>query len=456
MAQLDIFRISDDTELTDEELMKYIRKNDAKTAEKYQELWDAYCTKYPILNREARQEWQEDHKLVCGFAQYVVDTFEGFFLGVPVKVTSDDEGVSEYFNSIYDAMDEEDLDYSLSVLVSIFGRAYRIVYVDDEGALGSACLDPIEAFGIFDEAITPKMKYFVRTYTDTNNKRHGSISDDTTVKYFTIEGGDIRWEEEHAHGFNGVPAVEFIQNNNRTGIYESTLNLMNAYNEAISAKADDVGFYSNDMMKIVGAKVEKETIKFMRANHIVNIPGTLGATVDVGFMSKPNADGEQENLLQRLERLIFTLSMVCNISDDNFATSSGIALKYKMLPMINLASSKWRKFSKSLNQINKLICSNPVTPLKDDDWQGLKYTHILNYPANIAEEAGTASALSGITSQKTQLSVLSIVDDVDAELDQIKEEKEEALEYMTEYETARGSDMGGDVDEEEEDQSVPE
>lgn len=47
----------------------------------------------------------------------------------------------------------------------------------------------------------------------------------------------------------------------------------------------------------------------------------------VEFMDKPNSDGTQENLIERLERLIFQISMVANISDENFGTSSGIALK---------------------------------------------------------------------------------------------------------------------------------
>ena len=447
MAVLDIFRISDEKELTADELAKYIRKNDSKTTAIYAPLWRAYTNDYDIFHAPKKAAYKPDNRLAVNFAQFIVDTFEGFFMGNPVKISSDDEAVEEYINAVDDANDGDDLNAELSTIVSIFGRGYRIVYVDEAGEIGSAYLDPMESFAIYSEAITPRMRYFVRIYTDSDNKKHGSVSDNQTVRYFDIEGGSVKFTEEYQHGFNGVPAVEFVQNRARRGIFQSVMPLINAYNKALSEKADDVEYFSDAYLKVQGAKIDRETIKFMRENRIINLAGTNGANVLIDFLAKPNADGTQEALLQRMERLIFTIAMVCNISDDNFATSSGIALKYKMLPMINLAAKKWRKFERGLNDTYKLICSNPVTPMKDDDWQSLAYTHILNYPANVAEEAAIAASLSGVTSKKTQLSVLSIVDDVQTELDQIEEEQKEALEYMTEYETARAA-AGGDDEEE--------
>ena len=446
MAQLDIFRIADGKELTDSLLVDYIRKNDSKTNTRYKLLWDAYNNNYKVFRLPRKAAYKPDNRLSVNLAQYIVDTFEGFFLGNPVKVTADDEAVSEYINAMDNGYDSDDINAELSTIVSIFGRGYRIAYVDEDGEIGSAYLDPMEAFAIYSESITPRMRYFVRTYMDADKVRRGSISDEYTVRYFHLEGGSVKWDDEHPHGFNGVPAVEFIQNRNRRGIFESVMSLIDEYNKALSEKANDVDYFADAYLKVLGAKSDKETIKFMRENRTINIPGANGAAVVVDFLQKPSSDTTQEHLLDRIERLIFTVAMVCNISDDNFATSSGIALKYKMLPMTNLAAKKWRKFAAGLNKYYKLVCSNPVTPLHEDDWQNLKYTHILNYPANVADEAATAERLSGITSKKTQLSVLSIVDDVDKEIDQIKAEIEEAAEMQSEYPTNRTPTGNGEGD----------
>ena len=436
---LDIFRIADETELTDNVLMDYIRKNDSKTNLRYKRLADAYNNNYKIFHMEKKAPYKPDNRLSVNLAQYIVDTFEGFFMGNEVKITCEDETIAETFNDIDDSYDGADINAELSTIVSIFGRGYRIAYVDEDGEIGSAYLDPMESFAIYSDSITPKMRYFVRTYVDSSKQRtrRGSISDDTTVRYFHMNGGTLVWDEEYPHGFDGVPAVEFVMNRQRRGIFESVLNLIDAYNKALSEKANDVDYFADAYLKVLGAKIDKATIRFMRENRTINIPGNNGAGVIVDFLQKPSSDTTQENLLNRIERMIFTVAMVCNISEDNFATSSGIALKYKMLPMINLAAKKWRKFSAGLKQYYKLLCSNPVTPLNEDDWQSLNLIHTLNYPANVADEAGTASALSGITSKKTQLSVLSIVDDVDAEIEQIKNEAIESIEFETEYETKR-------------------
>ena len=418
----DIFRLSEDTPLTDEQLTKFIRQNDSITQRRYSKLWKAYNNDYPIYHAPKKAAWRPDVRVSANFAQYIVDTFEGFFLGVPVKVTSEDDEIAAAINLIDDAADSDDVNAEWSTLISIFGRAYRICYVDEDGEIGTACLDPMESFAIYNEGIKPRMLYFVRTYMGADKIRHGSISDETTVRYFDMSGGNITWTDERPHGFDGVPAVEGVLNNARRGIFESVLPLIDTYNKALAEKANDVDSFAEAYLKVLGAKIDEETLRFMRENRVINFDGKSAADIVVDFLQKPSGDSTQEHLLDRIETLIFTTAMVCNISDDGFATSSGIALKYKMLPMINMAAKKWRKYAAALNQYYRLICSNPVTALPPDAWARLKYVHTLNYPANIADEAETAAKLEGITSKKTQLSVLSIVDDVDAEIAQIEAE----------------------------------
>jgi hypothetical protein len=99
--------------------------------------------------------------------------------------------------------------------------------------------------------------------------------------------------------------------------------------------------------------------------------------------------------------------------------------------MINLATNKWRKFEHSLKLYYKLVCSNPVTPLQEDDWITIEFLHQLRYPVNMFEEAEMAGVLSGITSRETQLSVLSVVDDPQKELERIKAEAKSDMTALT-------------------------
>lgn len=132
-------------------------------------------------------------------------------------------------------------------------------------------------------------------------------------------------------------------------------------------------------------------------------------------------------MLDRLQTLIFQISMVANISDENFGSSSGIALKYKLQAMSNLAMTKQRKFTSGMNRRYKLIFSNPVSGMRADDWVKLNYTFTQNIPSNLLEESQIAGNLAGIVSQQTQLSVLSCVDNVQQEMEQIKREEDDGI-----------------------------
>ena len=204
--------------------------------------------------------------------------------------------------------------------------------------------------------------------------------------------------------------------------------MINEYNEAVSEKANDVAYFADAYMKVLGAKLDDKTLEQIRDNRIINFPGTLeSGQLEVDFLQKPDGDTSQEHLLDRLEKLIFQISMVANISDENFGSSSGIALKYKLQAMSNLALTKQRKFTSGMNRRYKLIFSNPVSGMNPDDWVKLNYTFTQNMPANLLEESQIAGNLAGIVSQQTQLSVLSCVDNVQQEIEQIKQDEEEGI-----------------------------
>ena len=147
-----------------------------------------------------------------------------------------------------------------------------------------------------------------------------------------------------------------------------------------------------------------------------------------------------------MERLIFTVAMVVNVSDDSFATTSGIALKMKMQPMANLAARDWRLDQASLKRFWRLVFSNPVNSFDADAWRDIKLVNTLNYPEDVADAASVAKSLDTIISHRTQLEILpdSIVSDVDVELERIAEEAAEA-EEQTAAETETLEDNADEV-----------
>lgn len=420
-----MYRLPISEELTDQKLCEFIEMHAAESTLRYKRMNNAYKTDYPIFHEPPKPKWKPDNRIAVNFAKYIVDTMNGFFIGNPVKLRVDEgnDSVEKYVEFLDQYNDQDDNNAELSKTCSIFGKGYEMYYVDQLGHIGITYLTPMDAFMIYDDSVLCRERYFVRLYVDSKNVLHGSVSDEEKVRWFTQKGKLIWDGEEKIHGFDGVPATEYVENEERMGIFEPVLTMIDAYNKAISEKANDVDYFADAYLKVLGTLLDEDEIKHIRDDRIINFDGDTEKLV-VDFLQKPNGDETQEHLIDRLEKLIFQISMVANISDENFGTSSGIALKYKLQAMSNLAKTKERKFTSGMNRRYKLIFSNPVSGMKKDDWVKVHPHFTPNFPANVQEESEIARNLDGVVSQETQLSVLSIIDNAQEEIKKMDSEQE--------------------------------
>ncbi|MEG0721261.1 MAG: phage portal protein, partial [Lachnospiraceae bacterium] len=357
---------------------------------------DAYKTNYPILFNQAKPMWKPDNRIAVNFAKYIVDTMNGFFLGHPVKLSVDEgnDEVEKYTEFLDQYNDQDDNNAELSKTCSIFGKGYEMYYVDEYGNIGITYLSPMDAFLIYDDSVHCRELYFVRTYVDAENVLHGSVSDKSRIRWFA-QKGKLVWEDgEKLHGFDGVPATEYIENEEQIGIFEPVLTMIDAYNKALSEKANDVDYFADAYMKVIGAALDEEGTNNIRENRIINFEAGLGEMLPVvEFLQKPDGDATQEHLIDRLEKLIFQYRM------KTLVRHRGISLKYKLQAMSNLEKTKERKFASGMNRRYKLIFSNPVSPVKANDFVKVHFHFTPNFPANVLEESQIASGLDGIVSK---------------------------------------------------------
>lgn len=431
-----VFRMPSDRELTAERLSKYISQHKQIVATRLHFLKDAYENEYEIYHQKAKAPYKPDNRVGVNFARYIVDTMNGYFIGNPVRITSDDQSVNEYVNTLNVYNDMDDSNAEICKLADIFGNAYEIYFLDSNDKVGITYVSPMESFMIYDDSILERPLYFVRYYIDEDNNELGSVSNALGVRHFSCSGG-LRFTDDEwlAHGFKELPASELIENSERQGVFESVLPAINAYNKALSEKANDVDYFADAYLKVIGARIEKKDVQFIRDTRIVNFGDEAeGAGISVEFMEKPSADKTQENLIDRLEKAIFQSSMVCNISDDNFATSSGIALKFKLQPMNNLAKAKERKFISLLNRRYRVIMGHALSPVPSESWMGLRYKMSFDIPANVSDEASVAKTLEGIVSKETQLSVLSVVENVQDEMERLEDETQSSMSFLDGHE----------------------
>lgn len=273
---------------------------------------------------------------------------------------------------------------------------------------------PLSAFIIYDDTVDMNPIAFVNYYY-INNRLHGQVITND-IKYDLSD--TFKMDDGEVNQFGTVPAVEFFQNEDRQGVLDNVQTLIDALDNTLSQKANQVEYFDNAYLAMLGVQLEEDEEGNPKVNlegqQIIYSPEADATNAKLEFLSKPDGDNMQENLIDRITNLTYQISMVSNLNDEAFAgNSSGVAMQYKLLPMRNLAMNKERKFTQSLRQLYKLLfgIGTVLDDNKKDEWQNLSFKFSQNIPANLADEAATAKSLEGITSKETQLSALSIVDD---------------------------------------------
>ena len=309
-----------------------------------------------------------------------------------------------------------------------YGHAFEYMYQNEETETRVTKFTPRQMFIVYDDSVAERALFAVRygrhgLKSKTPGEIYGEILTPSEIMPFDND----KLGEAVVNPYGKIPVVEWKLNEERIGLYEPVAGLVETYNAALGEKANDVESFAEAYLAIMGAELDEDGIRHIRDNRIINLYGTDNAKdVLIQFLQKPTADGTQENLLDRLETLIYETAMVANISDEGFGSAtSGTALAYKLQAMSNLAESFDGKVEKSIRKRLKLFCTLSTNTTNPDAYEDVEITFTRNVPKNLLEEAQTAAQLSGIVSHETQLKGLSIVDNAKAELEKIKDEDSE-------------------------------
>ena len=427
-----LFTMSRDDVVDAKVLNKFIQLHQ-QVISRYDYLYNMYINEPEIFEMPKKAQFKPDNRLAVAFPKYMVDTFGGYFNGIPIKKTHENEDYLDAITQFDNANDMEDEESELFKLACIYGHSFEYMYQTEQTETKVIYVSPKEMFIVYDNSIEQRPLFAVY-YGRDNDKTVGLLIEADKISDFKSNNAGFELSNARPNAYGKVPVVEWLLNDERQGLFEPSIPLINSYNKVMSEKANDVDYFADAYMKILGAQLDEESIERIKDNRIINLHGLDAAKIVVEFMDKPDSDAQTEHLLDRTERLIYTTSMIANISDENFGNASGTSLAYKLQAMSNLALSVQRKFQSSLNRRYELFSSlrTNVPETMEDEWRNIEYKFTRNEPKNILEEAQTATQLMGITSQETALSVLSIVSDVSTEMK--RKEKEEISRPLTDEE----------------------
>ena len=423
------FQLNSIDELTEQVIHKIIKRHQMEIP-RMELLEEYYANKNAILRRQMADETKPNNKVANPYASYISDTLVGYFMGEPVRYTCDDDALLEDLQMILEYNDEADENSELAKDASIVGIAFEELYVDEaDKMIRFKRLDPKSVIPIYDKTIQENMIACIRYYKDfdyTNDTTYTIIEvlDDTMVR--TYRSGDVisslELLDEHPHYFGMVPIAVYENNEDLTGDFEKVIPLIDAYDKMESDSMNDFEYFVDAYLALYGFTADSEDIVKMKQNRVL----LMDEGTKAEWLIKNENDSLTENMKNRLDKDIHKFAKCPNMSDEEFAgNASGIAIKFKMLGTENLVSIKERKFKKGLQQRLELISMITGVLSAGFDWRSIDITFTRNIPTNDLETAQMLNLYKDLVSDDTLLAQIPFVEDVLAEIDRVKEQKEE-------------------------------
>ncbi len=232
-----------------------------------------------------------------------------------------------------------------------------------------------------------------------------------------------------------IPIIEVMENDERLSVIKNVLPLVDEIDKAMSEKANDVDYFADAYMKVLGAILSEDDLENLRNYRIIVLksrgsddPSETPESLDIDFLSKQNADETQENLIDRIVDNLYQVSMITNLNDKDFGNSTGVALEMKYKPMLNLATLKSRGFTESLKDMYQVVFASVlIENIIREAWKDVDINFQYDLPHDTLSEAQTAQILSNLVSSETWLKILSIGNDPWQEQERIEQEKNEQM-----------------------------
>lgn len=263
------------------------------------------------------------------------------------------------------------------------------------------------------------------------------LTDDTQIQYAydgqrrvgwrrTKRGelyGDWQQFDDITHFYGSVPVVEWTVNDERASILtDALIRQIDEYNDIDSLSGDDIRNVSDALLKIKGvspAWVQQNADNITRLRIL-----PLADDSDAEYLTKTTDTARITDRLSRCREAIHLMAGVPDIQQIVGATggTSGIALQLKFMPMQQRAGAMFKHLEKALaarvDVLNTMLRKAGKSVITD-----YQITMQFVMPINRIEEWQNIGALDGIVTRRTQLELLTDIDDPEGELEQLTKEQ---------------------------------
>ena len=376
------------------------------------------------MKKQATDLGKPANKVVVNYCYNIVQNYRGYLTGIDIAYSSDKD-IDQVFEVLnYNDVKQEDSNYLQDALV--YGCAYEIAYIDEWGKHRFKTLDPKNVIPIYDDTLDQDLVYCIRFWSNKIADKDFYIVEvysKSEIKTYKSDMGFQTFElvKEEPHYFGMVPITVFELNNDRVSIFDQVMTLQDAYNKLLSAEVDDFESFADAYLVLKGMMgTDPADLADMKRNRAL----LLDNDAEASYLTKNISDTQIQNMLNNINDNIHKIANSPDFNDDKFMAQTGIAMRFKLVQFENASSAIEAEMRKALQRRIELICA--IGNIKGDNlsFDDVKITFTRNLPTNLTETAQVVNSLRGLVSDQTLLSLLPFVEDSQAELDRLNQQKQ--------------------------------
>ena len=418
--------------LSKEDVVRLLQESETFST-KYTINEDYFYGKHKILQRTFDDKSKPNNQVMCNIPKYIVQVRTGFFSSSPLTLESENPEYLKDIRKVLEYNDFKQIFNQLDTYCSIYGHSFLVMYMNEEGRISFTAQNPTDWIYVRDNSLEQKPKFAIRYYAwwdDVENMQMYDIELYTDKEIINYEGSpvDLKEVSRRPHYFNGLPVIEFMENESRQGAYENVISLIDTYELMLSDTANTINYFSDCYLVLTGMQeTQAEDIARMKNDRVLLVPEGCEAS----FLTKNVSENYNENMLKRLQEQIFVVACTPLLSDSSFSSnSSGVAIQFKLFSMeksVQLKENIFRAgFNRMFNLIKDMINLYERKSYTEDDKIIQTFTRSL--PMDLSALADSISKLNGVVSRRTLMSQLDFVSDASLEENQLRSEQEEAME----------------------------
>lgn len=206
-----------DEPITVEVVNKFMEKHKLEVA-RYEYLKNMYLGIMTIDDEPTKDSWKPDNRLAVNFTKYIVDTFTGYFNGIPVKKSHSDKEILSKLQEFDNLNDMEDEESELAKMACIYGRAFELLYQDEDTQTNVVYNGPENMFMVYDDTVKQEPLFAVRYGVDEDKKLQGEVYTLLETIKISGENGELSFGEGTYNPYPDLPVVEFYFNEERMSI----------------------------------------------------------------------------------------------------------------------------------------------------------------------------------------------------------------------------------------------